>query len=283
MARGCRRGFRGDYMGLFNKRNIKSNDKDKNTKIKMVDIAQLRFDREFKAVFQQETDKVTEIANDIKQNGFDKTRPIVVTEAFIIVDGHSRFMAAKKAGLSKVPVIVKQFESRDATIEYEYKMQLNSRRLTDGEYFDAFIKLDEFRKSDPNASGKSDEAIARQLNKSARQVSKMRELAKKSDADLLEKIRKNEISLNKAYESLKSKEKAAAANSSSEAKTESQTGKGINSDSFKLGVLFVLSELEKGKKKNQIAKDKRIAKLALGELSLNEEEISRISQRFGIV
>ena len=60
-------------MGLFNKRNIKSNDKDKNTKIKMVDIAQLRFDREFKAVFQQETDKVTEIANDIKQNGFDKT------------------------------------------------------------------------------------------------------------------------------------------------------------------------------------------------------------------
>lgn len=270
-------------MGLFNKRNIKSNDKDKNTKIKMVDIAQLRFDREFKAVFQQETDKVTEIANDIKQNGFDKTRPIVVTEAFIIVDGHSRFMAAKKAGLSKVPVIVKQFESRDATIEYEYKMQLNSRRLTDGEYFDAFIKLDEFRKSDPNASGKSDEAIARQLNKSARQVSKMRELAKKSDADLLEKIRKNEISLNKAYESLKSKEKAAAANSSSEAKTESQTGKGINSDSFKLGVLFVLSELEKGKKKNQIAKDKRIAKLALGELSLNEEEISRISQRFGIV
>lgn len=283
MARGRRRGFRGDYMGLFNKRNIKSNDKDKNTKIKMVDIAQLRFDREFKAVFQQETDKVTEIANDIKQNGFDKTRPIVVTEAFIIVDGHSRFMAAKKAGLSKVPVIVKQFESRDATIEYEYKMQLNSRRLTDGEYFDAFIKLDEFRKSDPNASGKSDEAIARQLNKSARQVSKMRELAKKSDADLLEKIRKNEISLNKAYESLKSKEKAAAANSSSEAKTESQTGKGINSDSFKLGVLFVLSELEKGKKKNQIAKDKRIAKLALGELSLNEEEISRISQRFGIV
>lgn len=233
-------------MGLFNKRNIKSNDKDKNTKIKMVDITQLRFDREFKAVFQQETDKVTEIANDIKQNGFDKTRPIVVTEAFIIVDGYSRFMAAKKAGLSKVPIIIKQFESRDATIEYEYKMQLNSRRLTAGEYFEAFIKLDEFRKSDPNASGK------------------------------------NEISLNKAYESLKSKEKAAAANSSSEAKTESQTGKGINSDSFKLGVLFVLSELEKGKKKNQIAKDKRIAKLALGELSLNEEEISRISQRFGI-
>ena len=26
-------------------------------------------------------------------NGFDKSRPIIVTEAYIIVDGHSRFMA----------------------------------------------------------------------------------------------------------------------------------------------------------------------------------------------
>lgn len=234
-------------MGLFDKKNTKANDKDRNTKIKMVDAAQLKFDREFKAVFRQETDKVTEIANDIKQNVFDKTRPIVVTEAFIIVDGHSRFMAAKKAGLTKVPVIVKQFESRDETIEYEYKMRLNSRRLSDGEYFAAFIKLDEFRKSDPNASGKSDGAIGIRLNKSARQISKMREIAKKADSVLLEKIRKNEITLNKAYELIKAKEKTSSANSASEAETEARTGKGINSESFKLGVLFVLSELEKSK------------------------------------
>ena len=62
----------------------------------------------------------------------------------------------------------------------------------------------------------------------------------------------------------------------------SNTGKGINSDSFKLGVLFVLSELERGRKKNQILKDKRIAKLELGELNFSEEDVARISQRFGI-
>ena len=62
----------------------------------------------------------------------------------------------------------------------------------------------------------------------------------------------------------------------------SNTGKGINSDSFKLGVLFVLSELERGRKKNKILKDKRIAKLELGELNLSEEDVARISQRFGI-
>lgn len=126
------------------------------------------------------SDKVSEIANDIRINGFDKSKPIIVTEAYIIVDGHSRFMAAKKAGLVKVLVIIKKFDSRDETIEYEYKIQLNSRRLTDGEYFAAFLKLDEIRRSNPNSKGSSDEAIGRQLNKSARQVCKMREIAKKA-------------------------------------------------------------------------------------------------------
>lgn len=162
-------------------------------------------------------------------------------------------------------------------------MQLNSRRLTDGEYFDAFIKLDEFRRSDPNATGKSDEAIAKQLNKSARQVSKMREIAKKTTPELLNKIRTNQISLNKAYEVIKEIEaKKNDTKSTTSSFQTSNTGKGINSDSFKLGVLFVLSELEKGRKKSQILKDKRIAKLELGELNLSEEDVQKISQRFGI-
>ena len=50
-------------MNIFAKKNIKSNDKDKNTKIKMVDVTQLKFDREFKAVFQQESDKVLEFTD----------------------------------------------------------------------------------------------------------------------------------------------------------------------------------------------------------------------------
>lgn len=227
-------------MRLFGNTTKKANDKD-NAKIKMVEVSQLRFDRDFKNVFQQENDKVAEIANDMKANGFDKSRPIIVTEAYIIVDGHSRFMAAKKAGLEKVPVIIKKFDSRD-------------------------------------------EAIERQLNKSARQVCKMREIAKKADASLLEKIQNGSVSINKAYEMIKAAEAKRKTGVAEEVTYEkvSNTGKGINSDSFKLGVLFVLSELEKGRKKGQILKDKRIAKLELGELNLSNEDVARISQRFGI-
>lgn len=59
-------------MNLFKNKNIKSNDKE-NGKIKMMPIKELKFDRDFKNVFQQETDKVLEIASDMKANGFDKT------------------------------------------------------------------------------------------------------------------------------------------------------------------------------------------------------------------
>jgi len=269
-------------MNIFGNKNKKANDKD-NAKIKLVEVSQLRFDRDFKNVFQQENDKVAEIANDMRVNGFDKSRPIIVTEAYIIVDGHSRFMAAKKAGLEKVPVIIKKFDSRNETIEYEYKMQLNSRRLTDREYFAAFLKLYEIRRSNPNAQGSSDEAIGRQLNKSARQVCEKREIAKKADAARLEKIQNGSISINKAYELIKATEAKKKANPEESSVIQNgNTGKGINQDSFKLGVLFVLSELEKGRKKGQILKDKRIAKLNLDELSLSEEDAARISQRFGI-
>ena len=268
-------------MKLFSMKNKKSNDKD-SAKIKMLATAELKFDRDFKNVFQQETDKVTEIANDMRANGFDRTRPIIVTEENIIVDGHSRFLAAKKAGLKQVPVIVKKFDSRNETIEYEYKMQLNSRRLTDGEYFAAFLKLDAIRKSGKDAGGNGDKAIGRQLNKSARQVCKMREVARKARPELLEKIKSGETSINAAYEQIKARERKQTVPEKTESGKTVNTGKGIQSESFRLGVLFVLSELERGRKKSQIAKDKRIARLDICELKLEESDLKRISNRFGI-
>ena len=92
------------------------------------------------------------------------------------------------------------------------------------------------------------------------------------------------LSINKAHEIIKAAEARKKAGVIEEVSDEKayNTGKGINSDSFKLGVLFVLTELEKGRKKGQILKDKRIAKLELGELNLSDEDVQRISQRFGI-
>ena len=64
------------------------------------------------------------------------------------------------------------------------------------------------------------------------------------------------VSNNKAHELIKATEarkKAGVVEELADDKV-SNTGKGINSDSFKLGVLFVLSELEKGRKKVKFLK-----------------------------
>lgn len=50
-------------------------------------------------------EQVDRIANSIKEFGFNQ--PIVVDESNIIIVGHGRFMAAKKLGLEKVPVVKK--------------------------------------------------------------------------------------------------------------------------------------------------------------------------------
>ncbi len=74
-------------------------------------------------------------------------------------------------------------------------------------------------------------------------------LPKKADAALLEKIQNGSVSINKAHEMIKAAEaRKKAREVKVPAETVSNTGKGINSDSFKLGVLFVLSELKKSLK-----------------------------------
>ena len=79
----------------------------------------------------------------------------------------------------------------------------------------------------------------------------MREIAKKADVSLLEKIQKGNVSINKAHEKIKASEfrkKAGVIEEVADEKS-SNTGKGINSDSFKLGVLFVLSDWKKAGRK----------------------------------
>ena len=86
-------------------------------KIFTVSIDKLHFDEDYKAVFKQEEGKVQRIAEDMKENGFDKSQPIIIDENYAILDGNSRYMACQIAGITKVPVIIKKFESkRDALL-----------------------------------------------------------------------------------------------------------------------------------------------------------------------
>ena len=199
-------------MKLFN--TIKASVKDDITKANVdrviwIPLTKLSFDKEFKELFSQEEDKVQRIAENMKQNGFDRSQPIIVNEEFKILDGNSRFMASQLAGLKEVPVIMKKFESKDEALVYELHLQLDRRNLSDSEIYTAYQKLAALK----NAAGekaKTDVEIAEELKISPRQISKMKEVEKKASEKTLEEFKNGEISLNKAYNQMKEETNSAS-------------------------------------------------------------------------
>ena len=217
-------------------------------RIIMVNINKLKFDKNFKELFAQEPEKVERIARDMKEHGFDKSQPIIVTKDFSILDGNSRYLASKKAGIVIVPVIVKDFTDKGDALKYELHLQLDRRNLNDAQIYAAFKRLEEL-KSVAKSEGKStedftDAKFAEQLNKSERQIQKIRWLTKKADEQTLNKLSSGKITINQAFSEVKKAEQP------KESKTDKNSF--INKSEFIKGVHFALDELAKGKTAEEI-------------------------------
>ena len=217
-------------------------------RIQMVEISKLKFDKDFKELFAQEPEKVERIAHDMKEHGFDKSQPIIATKDGSILDGNSRYMAAKQIGIKYVPVVYKDFTDKNEALKYELHLQLDRRNLSDAEVFAMFKKLEEMKQS-AKSEGKStedftDAKLAERLKKSERQVQKMRELSKKADEQTLDKVASGEITINQVYSKVKKAEHP------KELKTDENSSP--NKTEFCKGVHFALDELAKGKTVEEI-------------------------------
>lgn len=181
-------------------------------KIIMVSVDKLHFDKDFKAVFKQEEEKVNRIADDMKANGFDKSQPIILNSDFAILDGNSRYMATKIAGIKKVPVIMKQFESKKDAILYELNLQMNRRNIASD---DVLIETYHTIAAMTDEKGNklfTDVEIAKNLGVSPRQISKAKEVDLKASVEIKESLSEGTISLNQAYNHMKEELKPAEEN-----------------------------------------------------------------------
>lgn len=248
--------------------------KTKLDKIKMMELSKLKLDPTYKDVFNQEAKKVDRIAEDMIENGFDKSQPLIITEDYAILDGNSRFIAAQKAGIKIVPIIIKKFDTKNDALVYEYKLQLNRRNLNDSELFLSFLALEELHIKS-GKKGRSDEILAKQLDKSPRFITKMKEVAKKASPQLLDKIKTGEISLHKAYmlikenETFKTKQKKEP--------SPKTISKSIDFDSFRLGLLFILESMEDENTKNKLLKDSRIKYILKQKKNLLKSDLKQIN------
>ena len=176
-------------------------------KIFTVSIEKLHFDEDYKAVFKQEEDKVQRIAEDMKANGFDKSQPIIIDENYAILDGNSRYMACQIAGITKVPVIIKKFESKKEALLYALGLQVNRRNIADESILiDTYNKLAAMKDEEGNKLF-TDVEIAEKLRVSPRQISKAKEVDLKATDEIKAALRAGEISLHKAYTTMKEEKK----------------------------------------------------------------------------
>lgn len=176
-------------------------------KIFTVSIEKLHFDEDYKAVFKQEEDKVQRIAEDMKANGFDKSQPIILDENYAILDGNSRYMACQIAGITKVPVIIKKFESKKEALLYALGLQMNRRNIADESILiDTYNKLAAMKDEEGNKLF-TDVEIAEKLRVSPRQISKAKEVDLKATDEIKAALRAGEISLHKAYTAMKEEKK----------------------------------------------------------------------------
>ena len=192
------------FNNILNKAAKAVNTEDK---IFTVSIDKLHFDEDYKAVFKQEEDKVQRIAEDMKVNGFDKSQPIILDENYAILDGNSRFMACQIAGITKVPVIIKKFESKKEALLYALGLQMNRRNIADDSILiDTYNKLAAMKDEEGNKFF-TDVEIAEKLRVSPRQISKAKEVDLKATDEIKAALRAGEISLHKAYTTMKEEKK----------------------------------------------------------------------------
>lgn len=233
-------------------------------RIQMVPLSKLQFDTDYKKMFEQEPEKVRRIADNISKDGFDKSQPLIITENFTILDGNSRYLAAKEAGIKLVPVIVKKFASKNESLMYELHLQLDRRNLDDAQKFSAFKRLEELKVSS-KSDGKSvkeftDEKMADQLNVSPRQISKLREIEKKAPPELQQQIVKGTCTINQAHTKMKKTVMKKDTNIHTPVATvpAGSSQRHFDIETFRLGVKFALLESSKEKSAKTILENPRI-------------------------
>ncbi|MCQ2242491.1 ParB N-terminal domain-containing protein [Treponema sp.] len=242
---------------LLNK--INSFNLSKPDTIFMCAVGKLKFDPEYKAIYAQEAQKVQRIAEDMREHGYDQSQIIIINKDYLILDGNSRKEAldSLEGQITKVPVIIKDFCSREEYKKYILHLQLDRRSSSDRDKYVSFKEFEELKRSAKLRGEKtdeySDESLANKLSISVRQISMLREITHKITPDLERKLFADEITLSKIYSTIKKEEKVN--NAAAEPKPKKSK---FDAESARMGVKLAFVLAHAGKSAKDILLDSRL-------------------------
>lgn len=165
---------------------------------------------------------VYEITQSMRESGYDESKPVHIwKEENILVDGHTRLKAAKAAGIEDIPVCEYSFADENEALIHTLKEQINRRNLNDAGKLMLIEKMDVLKKAgrksdcgEESTSGKSAEAIAKQLGTSRSTVERARAVLKNEEA--AEAVKHGKKSISKAYTEIQEAKKAERAKEATE-------------------------------------------------------------------
>jgi ParB family chromosome partitioning protein len=166
----------------------------------------------FRDLFPIRKRVLEDIMWDMRKNGYDRSQPLVLWKDHdnIVIDGHTRLAAAKKAEIYQIPAVFKDFDTEDEALKYAIACQRNRRNLTDGELVACVIELDKRRDKNANlkqnsteaphgASGKSAKETADLLGINHRKVERIRTVMDNAPDDIKQMVKTGRMTVNSAY------------------------------------------------------------------------------------
>ena len=109
-------------------------DKFVQSKVIQMPIDELKMAQPFCEVFEIRETDLRQVMDAIRKNGFDTLYPIVVWEGHdnVVVDGHTRLIAARQLGYATVPVVSRSFSDEEAALQHTITAQRVRRTLSAG-------------------------------------------------------------------------------------------------------------------------------------------------------
>jgi ParB family chromosome partitioning protein len=186
----------------------------KNYYSKLFRIADIVIDPVISKVFTIHEKTLEDIAQKIRENGYDRSQPLVIWKGKnILLDGHTRLEAIKELGFEEAPVTELEFESMEDALLYTFERQALRRNLTSAEILGAARLLE--RRKKPDGKGRAAKQAAELLGVSAATMYQAKKILKEAPEEKIEAVRKGERSIRSVYGEITEKgreaKKAAAA------------------------------------------------------------------------
>jgi DNA-binding CsgD family transcriptional regulator len=175
---------------------------ERNHEPKKVRLDSIVIDQEISEIFDIQVRIKDNVLKSILNRGYDPEQPITLWNN-ILVDGRTRYTAAKEAGLEEIFAFEREFASREDAVLYAFARQAIRRNLSAKEILKAAQMIPDVRRQ--KGQGRIAEEIAQTLNVSPSTIYQARRILKEAAPEDIEAIENGETSFKSVNKKLSKK------------------------------------------------------------------------------